>query len=219
MILYEREVYLSLLARYNEALWPAQLLALLLGLLALGLLWRPRRGGDRLVAALLAVAWIWVGAGFFLRQMASIDYAAPLFGWLFVLQGLLLAWRGLLAGRLGGKPGCKLGGSASPAATRIGLGLAAFALLAMPPLAWLLGQPWPALPVFGLTPGATAVFTLGLLVAARGRARWLLAAVPIAWCLLGGFLAWELALPAAYPLPLAGLLGLAALFLTGRRPA
>ena len=142
MILYEREVYLSLLARYNEALWPAQILALLLGLLALGLLWRSRRGGDRLVAALLAAAWIWVGAGFFLRQMASIDYAAPLFGWLFVLQGLLLAWRGLLAGKTGGK----VGGGASPAAFRIGLGLAVFALLAMPPLAWLLGQPWPALP-------------------------------------------------------------------------
>lgn len=211
MILYSSEVYLSILGEYNRALWPGQVLALFLGLLALGLVLRKMPWADRIIAALLAAAWIWVGTVYFLTHMATIDYAAPVLGWAFILQGLLLAWRGLLAGKLA----FRFGGTIP---NWIGLGLALFALAAHPLLALATGLSWPALPLLGVAPGPTALFTLGLLVMARGWERVVLAVLPLLWCAAGGFIAWELMIPADYALPLAGLLGLGGLIRARSRP-
>lgn len=205
MILYSREVFLSVLGAYNESLWPAQILALPLGLLALALALRPRPGSDRLIAGLLAAAWLWVGAVYFLDRMATIDYAAPAFGGLFILQGLLLAGLGSLAGKLAFRFD---GGPAH----RLGLGVALFALVGLPAIGWLADQA-----LFGLAPGPTALFTLGLLVLATGWARFVLAVAPLLWCLFAAWAARELEMAAEQTLPVAALVAVVAVLWRGAR--
>lgn len=205
MLSYSGEVYLSVLQAYNAAIWPTQIPALLLGLVALGLLFVAPAAGDRLLSALLAAAWFWVGAVYFRGHLASIDFTAPTLGWIFLLQSLLLAWRGLLAGKL------TFGFHRDPASW-MGLGLAVFALVVQPLIGWALGDGWMSATIVGLAPGPTALFTLGLLVLASGRERLYLAVIPVVWLLAWGLAAWQLAIPADYALPLGALLGLGFLF-------
>ena len=211
MLPYTAEVLLSFLAGYNRALWPLQPLAVALGLAALVLLYRGWSGGNRVIASILAAAWAWVGAAYFLTHLALIDFAAAVVGWVFLLQSGLLAWRGVLAGKLVFERPAGLVGW-------VGLALALVALLVQPLIGLLAGQAWASAGLFGLTPGPTVLFTLGLLLLAKGRERLFLAVVPLLWCLAGGALAWELGLPQDMILPLAALAAVGLLAWPRRRP-
>jgi hypothetical protein len=189
MLAYSPEVLEALLTQYNAAVWPAPLAAILLGLLALWPVLRPRRGGDRLLAAFLAAAWLWSGLVFQFLFMAPIDFVAPLFGLLFLIEGLLIAWFGLLRPKLA----FRFHGNAEGFA---GLGLTLFGLVGVPLLALALGRSPEALPILALTPTPTAIYSFGLLLLAvsslsPGRALALLT-VPWIWAFWSAVLAWML---------------------------
>ena len=59
LVPFTREVFLGLFEQYNAAVWPAQLAAYALGLLVLLSALKPYKGSGRLIAAVLAAAWIW----------------------------------------------------------------------------------------------------------------------------------------------------------------
>lgn len=135
--------------RFHGALWPAQVPALLAGGALLLAAWRRRAW--RAAWLIAAAAWAVTGTVFHLRWHAELNWAAPALGTAWLAQALLLA---LVAARSGDWP--------RPGPWhRAGLALIALALLAGP---WL-----PRAEVFGLTPDATAVATLGLLLAGRPR--------------------------------------------------
>ena len=58
MLPYTAEVYFTLFEQYNRAIWPAPLIAVALAWVAVVLAFRPAPGGDRLIGAILAAAWI-----------------------------------------------------------------------------------------------------------------------------------------------------------------
>jgi len=61
MLPFTTEVFFSVFERYNAAIWPVQVIAYGLGVLVVLLSLRPRRGGDRIIAAFLAGSWLWTG--------------------------------------------------------------------------------------------------------------------------------------------------------------
>ncbi len=81
---------------------------------------------------------------------------------------------------------------------RLGLALAAGALIGHPLLAALFERPWRQAEVFALAPDPTAIATFAvlLLTVARTRAsRWLLRglwAVPLAWCAVSAATLWTM---------------------------
>lgn len=188
MIPFSTEALLRLFAQYNAAIWPAQIVAYGLGLAAVLLALRPSAGSDRLIGAILAAAWIWTGAVFHMMYFAGINFAAPVFGALFVLQGLLLAWTATLRGRVRFRFRRDVFGWA-------GLGFVAVAMALYPLLVRLAGHGWPEAPLLGVAPAPTTLFTLGLLLLAEDRVPLHLAAVPLLWSLIGGALAFELDVP------------------------
>ena len=185
-LLFSPRTYYRMLERHNEAVWPAQLLALGLGL---GILWLLRdqgRSQGRVIAGLLALLWGWVGWSFLWTRYATINWAASWFAGLFALEALLLVWIGGVRGRLAFRlPGDVVGA--------IGGALVVLSLLLYPGLAPLLGRPWQQSEVFGILPDPTAIGTLGLLLLAEGRRRWALLAVPMLWCAIAGATLWALA--------------------------
>jgi len=198
MFPYDAEVLAATYAQYNAAIWPAQPLALLLALAALGLCAWPRRGSDRAIGAILVAAWLWCGLVFFPRVMAPLDFMAPVYGWVFVFQAVLLAWALVWRGSaFRFRPEVISG---------VALALAAGALFGLPALSVFGEAGWAGAHIVGLAPGPTVLFTLALLLLAEGRRRWLLMVVPLAWCVLAGIAAWALAVPEALPLPLLGAL-------------
>jgi len=204
------DAYLALLARYNQALWPAPLLAAVLAAACIALVLRPMPAGGRIVAAALAAMWLWNAVAFHLAQLAALHFLAPLLAAAFALEALLLAWTGAVRGRLAFA-------MRRNAAGRTGLALAVFALLGYPLLATLAGHGWPALAVIGIAPSPTTLLTLGLLLCAPRLPLHLLA-IPALWALATGAAAWSLHLPEDLTLPAAAVVALAAAAWARRTP-
>jgi hypothetical protein len=201
MLPFTSEVFSSNLASYNEAIWPAQVIAYVLGLAIVLLLLRPTTWGSRLIAVLLAGAWMWIGAVYHLKHFATINFAAPLFGLAFIVEGLLIAWSGAITRRVTFR-------FRADAAGWTGMAFVTFAMAVYPLLGWLAGHIWPRAAIFGVAPCPTTIFTMGLLLLTEGRTPPHLAVIPVLWSLVGGSAVWLLSVPEDLALPIAGLCGL-----------
>ncbi len=147
--------------------------------------------------------WLVNGAGYHWSFFAEINSAARLFGAVFVFQALLLAVAPFVS------PAFRIA-PAKDFRTVAGLGLAVYAIVVYPLLGRLAGHTYPAVPVFGIAPCPTTIFTIGLLLLGSWRtARWLLV-IPALWGVVGGSAAVLLGVPQDYgliaaPLVAAGL--------------
>ena len=210
MLPFTAEILFSSFEQYNRALWPLPILAPALALAILALARRSVRRGDRAIGALLALAWLWVGLGYFILHFAAFDFVAPIYGAFVILEGLLLGWSAVVRGRLGFRFREGLFGWC-------GLALALAAALAWPFADALLGQDWASARVVGLAPGPTAVFTLGMLLLSTGRTPLHLAVIPLLWTLIAGAVAWILSIPQDLALPAAGVAAFALMLWKNRR--
>ena len=208
MLPFTEEVFFSLVARYNAAIWPLPIIGWLICLAAVVLMLRGGGKGGRAIPGLLAGLWSWVGIAFHHYHFSTIFFAAPLFAALFLVQALLFAWAWQarsVAFRFRSGP---VGGAA--------LGLLAFALVGWPALDWIASGDWRSVRLAGMTPAATTAFTLALLLLAEGRLPLILAVIPLIWAVVAGAGAWVLGMPEAVSLPFAGV-GTFALMLWQRR--
>lgn len=168
--------FFAVFTSYNEAVWPAQLL--LLGAAVAAVTAAVLRGARlrRWVWAILAFLWVWTGVAYHLLHFSRINPAAIGFGALFVLQGLLLLWRGAARGDLGFRAELDASGLAAGA-------ILTYALVIYPLIGLLTGHALVASPTFG-APCPMVIFTFGMLLLAPGAPAWLYA-IPVAWSVLG----------------------------------
>ena len=172
------ETYFFLFEIYNDTIWPAQVVAYLLGLAVLFLALRPTPAGGRIALAVLSLFWLWNGLVYHLVFFLQINFAALPFGALFALQGLLLAGSAVRGGR-------QL--RFVPDATNwVGLVFVLFALVAYPLLAWAAGHGWPRAAMFGVAATPMVIFTFGVLLMLKGRPAVLLGVLPLLWALAAG---------------------------------
>ena len=196
--------YYRLFELYNRAIWPAQILAVAIGLgMGSGLhlphwgsgLHLPHRGSGRhiqrgrFIAGILAACWLWIAIAFHATRYRTLTWTAVYFAWAFALQAALLVWTAI-RGRLVLEPGFA------------GLAIFLFALIVQPLLGPTLGRSWSQIEVFGVAPDPTAVATLGLILLATGRVRWELMALPVLWCAISGATLLSMKAPDAW-IPLA----------------
>jgi hypothetical protein len=165
------------------------------------LLWpAPWRG--RAIAAILAAGWLWVTWFYLLQHYDTINWAAGYLAYGFAFEALLLFWTAAIRDRLRLQPPAAPAGAA-------GRGLVAYAVAIHPlvgPL--LMARPWAQAEMFGVTPDPTVIATLGVLVAAAG-AHWLLLAIPLLWCAIGGATLWTMGSPDWPVLPVVGAIAMA----------
>ncbi len=195
-LLFAPRTYWRLFQLENAEFWPLPLVTLALGAAILVLLVRPRPWSGRLIAAVMAAAWAWVGWSFVGTRYAAINWAADYAVPFFAAQALLLLWLGAVRDRL------RVAATPDPAALP-GLGLYAYALALHPLLAPLSGRPLAQAEIIGIAPDPTAIATLGLAaMLPRGAGAPLLLVVPVLWCLaswatLATMGAWQGWLPLA----------------------
>lgn len=191
-LLFSPRVYWRLFELHNAALWPLQILALIIGTLLLALVLHPRKGSDRLIAAMLAAAWIVVGWAFLMIRFAPVNWAVVYVMPAFMLQALLLLLLGTVTGHLRFRAG-----TGPPQV--VGLALFIYALFLHPFAAPLFGRPFEAAEIVGIAPDPTAIATLGLLLtASTTRLTWLLLPVPLAWCLISAATLFAMNAPDAW---------------------
>ena len=201
-LLFSARTYHRLIELYNVEIWPAQSVALALGCILLALMWRPRPGQGRYVAALLMVCWLWVALAFHWRHFVTINWAATYFAYAFAAEVALLLFFGILRNDLVFEPGS--------APHRIGFAVLLFAVFVQPLIAPLMGRGWLQAEVFGVTPDPTVVATLGILLASGRRALFGLGVIPFLWCALSGAVLWTLSAPEAPVMIVAALVVLGA---------
>jgi hypothetical protein len=194
LLLFSPRTYHRMLERHNEAVWPAQMVTLGLGLGILGLMRRstPRRG--RIISTIVAGLWAWVAWSFLWRRYSTINWAATYLAWLFAIEIVLLIWIGVIRARLSFS-------LRRNATGMVGLALFTLTLAFYPLFAPLAGRSWQQAEMFGVAPDPTVSATLGLLLLAAGRPRWELLVIPILWCSIAGATLWAMGSPEA-PVPL-----------------
>jgi hypothetical protein len=203
LLLFSPRTYYRMLERHNEAVWPAQLLALGAGFGLAGLVLRPTARQGQIISTVLAVGWVWVGWAFLWHRYAAINWTAKYLAPIFLLQALLFIWLGVVRGSLNFHPRRAAGG-------RLGMALFVSALVLYPVLAPISGRPWEQSELFAIVADPTAIATLGLLLTLEGPRRWALLVLPLLWCGITGMTLWAMKSPEALVPLIAGLLVLAA---------
>jgi len=204
MLPFSVEQFFGVFASYNKAIWPAQIVAFLMGALAFVLIFRRSKRSDEIIAGILAAMWAWTGIAYHLMSFAAINKLAYGFGALFTLQAAALAYVGLFQRRL------MFGASNAPIAW-IGVALVLYAAVIYPLLGVAAGHAPAELPTFGVTPCPITIFTFGMLLLTIRPVPRLLLIVPILWSLIGGSAAVLLRVPQDWLLLVSGIVSVALL--------
>jgi hypothetical protein len=171
------EQFFGVFRDYNTTLWPAQVFLVGLALMAIALLFFPRRWSGVAVSAILTFFWAWLGLAYHLAFFTAINPLAYGFSAVSLAGAALFFWQGVVCRRLEFR-------WARSARAAAGLVLIAFALVVYPAWSMVAGHSYPAMPTFGV-PCPTTIFTIGLLcfvVAPYPRSPLV---VPVLWCLVG----------------------------------
>lgn len=204
------EQFFEVFKNYNEAIWPAQILAYVLGILALVLAWRQGKISDRLIGGILAVFWLWIGVFYHILHFSAINPAAMVFGIVFILQGLLFFVVGTLLDKL------TFRFTAKPLPV-IGAICILYAMVIYPVLGVCFGHTYPAAPMFGVAPCPTTIFTIGILLWTTSRVPGYLLVIPFLWSLVGMSAAISLRVPQDYGLVISVVCGTVLLVVQNRR--
>ena len=202
---FTTEQFLEVILRYNEAVWPMQIVLYVLAGVLISHAARPA-GRDRWPMLILAILWTWMGVAYHWLFFTAINPAAWVFGGLFLLQGLLfvVADRSL-AFRF-----------EADAYGWAGALFMVYALVLYPVLGALAGHGYPEGPTFGL-PCPTTIVTFGALLWATRRVPGWLLVVPALWSLIGASAAFQFGIREDYGLLVAGVVGTIMVLVKNRR--
>jgi hypothetical protein len=209
---FTAEEFLAMFERYNQAIWPLQIVAYALGLAVIGLAIGKVRQADRLISAILAGFWLWTGIVFQWIFFRQVDETALVFGALFVLQGILFFAVGVVQQKLIFRAG------ADPIRF-VGSLLMLYALVIYPLIGAWVGHGYPHSPLFGVAPCPTTIFTFGLLLWTEAKVPKYLLIIPLIWGMLTIGAALTLGIREDFALPVASLLSTALLLWRDRSMA
>ena len=210
LVLFTPGTYFRLFELYHRDWWPVQLACLAVAMVILLCLRLKSNRGNRVIAILLAASWAWVGWVFLHLRFAPIHWVSNWYAVAFFLQALLLFIYGVSRRGIEFESGNTL-------RARIGVFILLGALLAMPATALITGRGWIQTELFAMTPDATALATLGLLLLTTDRAAAWLVVIPVAWCFITGATLWALEAPEAMILPVCAVLTIALMLLPAKR--
>jgi hypothetical protein len=215
------EGFFDLIRSYNTAIWPMHVLTIVLGVAAAILALRKTRESDKMIAGILALLWLWSGVVFLVIFLGSwtptfFGFAVPGFGYLggvlFIMQGGIFVYFGVLRSSLSFKPSADVHGV-------IGTVMVVYAVVVYPIIGWATGHPYPGYPVFGTAACPVAIFTAGMLLWTNRRMPPFTPIIPMIWGLAGILAVVSIKVWADAGLFIAGVLGVVILRRNAAMPA
>ena len=191
--------FLEVFKNYNQSVFPMQIIFYLLALTGILLSIKKIARADKIINVILSFFWIWMGVVYHLLYFARINKAAYVFGMIFILQGLLFFYQGVLNDKLTYKFRFDKFGW-------VGALLMTFALIIYPFLGYIFGHFYPSAPTFGL-PCPTTIFTFGILMWFDKKIPLSILIIPFIWSIIGFFAALQLGVREDTGLIAAGILG------------
>jgi hypothetical protein len=93
---FTSEQFLNIFAQYNLAVFPLQIVFIILGIVALGLVIKKSQLSDRIIALILSFFWFWMGLVYHILFFSTINPLAYVFGMLFIVEAVLLFYIGVI---------------------------------------------------------------------------------------------------------------------------
>lgn len=173
---FTAEQFLDVFKTYNLAVWPAQYILLFAALLMIFFSLRRINNSHLYVSIGLVFLWLWMGIVYQLLFFTSINKAAYIFGSLFIIQGLLFYFHGVLRKEM-------LFEYQKDLKSLIAIIFFLYALIFYPLLGYTFGHKYPYNPTFGL-PCPTTIFTFGVLLL-MVQPKKILFIIPLIWSVIG----------------------------------
>lgn len=203
------EQFLNVFAEYNQAVWPFQIVLNLFALSAIILCFKKVKPGDKINSGILAFLWLWIGMVYHIMHFTSINKAAYVFGIVFILQGIVFIYAGIMRDYLSFNFSVSL-------YSVTGAIFILYALIVYPIVGHQLGHVYPQSPTFGL-PCPTTIFTFGILLFTDKRIPKYVLIIPFLWSLIGFSAAVNLSVYEDFGLVVAGVLGILFIYLRDRK--
>ncbi len=150
------EQMLDIFEVYNLAIWPMQVVAYLLGIVAVYLAIKTTPNSSKIILAILTFLWLWIGIVFCILYWGPAYKPAYGFAVLLIIQGVLF-FPNILQPRISFH-------FETNVYSVMGILFIAYAMLGYPLVGHLLDHNYPQMLPFGLVPCPTTVFTFGLLL-------------------------------------------------------
>lgn len=193
---YSQDVYLALIDAYNRDHMAFVIVGVTICVACIVAAVLPAGGQPvlvkRLLLAGLAGCSVFVGAFHQLTLMASLNFMAPFYGGLWILQGAVLLWLAF-SHRAAGLF------EASVARRSIGIAMALCGTFLYPVVVYsVAGSTGIETPVPGTAPNPTALAIVGILLTLRGGPPVVTLIVPVLWAVITGATAYLLSFPIDY---------------------
>jgi hypothetical protein len=201
------EGFLVVLKGYNLSIWPLQIFAYILGLLALYFSFKRTKHSNRIILAILSFFWFWNGIVFCPFYWAPTYKFAYLFGALCTIQGFLF-----LIGVIKSNIYLKFRANLHSV---LGILAVIYAMVGYYLVGYFMGHVYPESFPFGLVPCPTVIFTFGLFLMADKKIPRYYLIIPFILS-LAGFLAVYRGIVEDIGLIISGLLGTALILLRDR---
>jgi len=204
------EQLFDIIGTYNTAIWPSQVTAYVLGIVALGLGLRENKLSGKIISAILALFWIWIGIFYYIIHFSVINPTARILGLFYVLQGVLFLLIGTIRGRLSFWFNCR-------PLPILGVCFVLYAMVIYPLLGLGFGHSYPRAGMFGVAPCPRTIFTFGILLWATTRVPAYLLIIPLLWSFFGIIAAVNWRVYEDYGLVVAGALGTILILVRNRK--
>ena len=181
---FTTEQFLDVFKSYNLSVWPAQFFLVALALLTILFAVYKTKFSSRFISLSLMFHWLWIGVVYHFIFFTQINKVAFGFAALFVIQGALFFYFGIIKNTLNFSYRYNVKGI-------IAIVLFLYALIFYPLLGYSFGHYYPATPTFGL-PCPTTIFTFGILLLLEGRVKKVLFIIPLLWAIIGLTAAFKL---------------------------
>ncbi|MGE5382190.1 MAG: DUF6064 family protein [Omnitrophica WOR_2 bacterium] len=174
---FSNEQFLAVFEQYNVSVFPAQIIILLLGFLALKLVFRSGVRKSIYVSSFLAILWLWSGIVYHIGFFSDLNKPAIVFGLLFIIQGVLIIYEGWFKKALAFS-------FTQIISNDIGLFFVLFGLIIYPFISWFTEKSLVHIISAGL-PCPSVIITLGFFMLNSARIKWYLFIIPVLWSIIG----------------------------------
>ncbi|MEF2231117.1 MAG: DUF6064 family protein [Pseudodesulfovibrio sp.] len=171
------ERFFQFMAEYNTAIWPVQIIFYALAAFFICTSFYKIKHSNTINIFILSLLWIWNGSVTLLIYFTSFHYQYYLWGPVWVAQGLLICYQGIIKKRIHFN-------IKKDVYSIAGLTFIAYALIVYPMIGAWLGHPFPRGPLFGSAPCPTVIFTFSAFLFSENRVKPYLLYFPLLWALM-----------------------------------
>jgi len=174
---FTTEQFFSVFEKYNHTVFPAQVILILLGIFAIIAVGSGLKYKDKFITGILGLLWLWIAIVYHISFFSAINKVAYGFGGLFIIQGLLFLFEGVVRDNLMFVFKRSLQGY-------LGYFFVLYGLVIYPIVGYLIEHNLTHIISLGL-PCPTTIFTFGFLLLTDKRVSKYLLIIPSLWAIIG----------------------------------